>query len=160
MAQEGTRDPSGRFLPGHPGGPGRKARSTPLHREITQERAQELWRERHVIATTDTDNERRDRAAEYILRYHTGQPAVQQPDVPAIAWGKIRSIEDVRGAVTQIFELHEQGEIDATGLHFLMGILERAAKLFETIDVQPQIEALRELVLTIRETVPMPAGRG
>lgn len=147
---DGVRDSGGKFVKGHPGGPGRPARRTPLHRAITPDRAEELWEERYEIARNSPDDDAKTRAAEFILRHVNGQPPPAQPDVPAVPWGKIRSIEDVRAAIPVVFSLHESGEVDGTGLEFLMRLLERAAKLFETIDVAGQVREIQEQIEQMR----------
>lgn len=144
------RDARGRFGRGNPGGPGQRPRNTPLHREITPERAEELWRERYVIATSSPDAERRDRAAEYILRYHTGAPHAQKPEVPAVPWGRIRTIEDVREALPEVFALHASGELDSAGLDFLLSCMERVCKILETIDLAPAVRELQEQLAAMR----------
>lgn len=144
MEDRPTRDASGKFLPGHPGGPGKRPRSTPLHRAISHERAEELWLERDQVARDPADPERQDKAAEFILRHKTGTPAPAAPDVPAVPWGRIREIGDVRRGMEAVFALHEAGEIDGTGLDFLLRILERAAKLLETVDIAPVVAQLME----------------
>jgi hypothetical protein len=77
-------------------------------------------------------------------------PVPRQPDVPAVAWGKIESIADIRRAVAEVFALHEAAEINADGLNFLLGVLERAAKLFETIDIAPAVRELQEQLAAMR----------
>lgn len=145
MTDDLKRTNGGRFAPGNSGGPGRRPRSTPLHRAITDERAEQLWAERDELARDEkADPERRDKAAEFILRNKTGSPPVAAPDVPAVPWGRIREIGDVRRGMEAVFALHEAGEIDGTGLDFLLRILERAAKLLETVDIAPVVAQLME----------------
>lgn len=151
-----AQDEKGRFLPGNPGGLGRSVKRSPLHRAVPDEVAIELWEDRVTIAkggpeviVDEEGNERRswarkDAAAEFILKHKTGSPPVAAPDIPAIAWPVVVTVEDLAAAVGAVLTAHSLGQIDGAGLKFLTGILVDLAKVFEVSDLAPKLRKLEE----------------
>ena len=156
------RDSKGKFVPGNPGGPGRKPRSQPLHDAMTPERAQAMWEARVEIAESDPDPERRDRAAEFVLRHHTGMPVPRQPDVPPLdSAGPIASVEGIVRALPGLFAAHSAGQVDSTGLEFGVRILERAANLLGLVESTRAragaTEQAQPYTIIVQAAVPPPA---
>ena len=158
MAADDDRDKKGRFVPGWKGGPGRQPGNTPLHRAITEEKAEHLWRERYDVAAGEVDptNEhavgRKDKAAEFVLLRRSGLPPAQKPDIPALPWGKIRGIEDLREAVEGIYSMQEAGDLDGTQLEFVLSLIERTMKIFETLELAPVVRELQARIDEMRAT--------
>lgn len=149
------RDDSGKFAKGNPGGPGRRPGRSPLHRAVTNERAEALWDERCRIAEdSEQPAERRDQAAEFVLKYKNGTPASSVPDVPPLAWPEVLTVADLGIAVGSVLGAHRDGIIDGAGLNFLVDLLVKLARIYETVELAPQVRALQEQLAALKLATP------
>jgi hypothetical protein len=150
------RGEGGKFAKGNPGGPGRRPGRSPLHKAVSNEKAEELWRARVVVAEglpqargSDEagywdDYSRIDAAAEFILRYKNGTPAASVPDLPCIDWPPITCVEDLMGAFNAVLGAQRSGDLDGAGLAFLTDMLIKFARIYETIEMAPRLRRLEE----------------
>ena len=155
----GVRDSSGRFLSGCPGGPGRRPARSPIKRAISDDEAEELWRERVEISRTGDNLERRDRAAEFVLRDRTGRPMDETPHIPPIQWKRVTDIDAIVEGLLMLFTAHADGQIDSAGLDFGVRLLERAAHLLglvETTRAARVGEQAQPYTIIVQAAVPQP----
>jgi hypothetical protein len=90
------------------------------------------------------DYSRIDAASEFILKAKTGSPPVAAPDIPPIVWEPIASTGDLLTAVNAMLGAHTAGLIDGSGLKFLTGIILDLARVFETVELAPEIKRIKE----------------
>jgi hypothetical protein len=131
------KDHKGRFAPGNRYGKGR-ARQRPLRDVCSFEDEAELWRLHCALALTDAP------AREFILRHLAGNPPQAAPELPPIAWKPVTCLADLLGAVNAMFGAQAAGEIDAAGMKFLAGIILDLAKVFEVVELGPEIKRIKE----------------
>jgi len=138
------RGEDGKFAKGNPGGPGRRPGRSPLHKAVSNEKAEELWAARVVIAESDPDPARRDAAAEFVLKFKNGTPAASVPDCPPLNWPDVMTVADLAAASGAVLTAHRCGEIDGAALSFLVDLIARLARVYETVEMAPRLARLEE----------------
>jgi len=143
-SERGARDTKGRFADGNPGGPGRP-RKRPLRDVVTFEQEAELWRV-HFQEAQQPGSDGRN-AREFILRHVAGNPYQACPHVPPLRWPeRVLTAADLVACVETVLTAHAQEQVDAAGLHFLVDLIAKLAKVFEVTDLAPKLRALEEHV--------------
>jgi hypothetical protein len=56
----------------------------------------------------------------------------------------VTCLADLLGAVNAMFGAQAAGEIDAAGMKFLAGIILDLAKVFEVVELAPEIKRIKE----------------
>jgi hypothetical protein len=149
------RDEKGRFGKGNPGGPGRRPRSSPLHKAISDEKAIGLWEARLAVAEGEPevryteagsykDYSRIDGAAEFILKYKNGTPYQSAPDIPEMEWPRIACVADLAGLVHAVLGAQTAGLLDGAGFGFCIDLIGKLAKTFEIVELGPEVARIKE----------------
>lgn len=141
------RDPKGRFQPGNPGGPGRQRRR-PLRDAITNEDERDLW-QRHKDEAQGSGSDARA-AREFLLRHLAGNPYQACPEIPPLNWPEVFEVRDLAAAANAVLAAHREGHVDSAGLHFLVDLLVKIAKVFEVADLAPAVRELQEQLAAMR----------
>lgn len=142
--KEEVRDHKGRFAPGHCGGPGRKRRS-PLRDIVTPEKEAELW-EAELAATAGADQDRAQDARRFLLRQVAGSPFMSAPDLPPVEWPRIACVADLQHAVNALLGAHAAGDADLAAVGYMADVLVKLAKVFEAVELGPQVAELKRRV--------------
>jgi hypothetical protein len=152
---DGGRDELGRFGKGNPGGPGRRPRSSPLHKAISDEKAIGLWEARLAVAEGEPetrytesgsyrDYSRVDGAAEFILKYKNGTPYQSVPDIPEMEWPRVACVADLAGMVHAVLGAQTSGQLDGAGFGYCIDLICKLSKAFEVVELGPEIKRIKE----------------
>lgn len=141
---EGQREAGGRFGKGNKGGPGRQ-KPGPLGRAVSEDDAERLWRIELELAETDAE------ARRFILTNRTGRPYQAAPDIPPIQWPTIASVADLAGMVHAVLGAQSAGQLDGSSFGWLLDRIESLARIFERVELAPQVRALQEQLAALKQ---------